>query len=100
MQELGVVLWGYLCGVVEKNNEIMGVECVSLLRDGLLEGRERLGRRFELWENFGGICFFDEIDVVETLVFCVSFFVNNFAIDKSCQFWAVTLQRKLKLKKL
>ena len=31
---------------LKKNNEIMRGECVSLLRDGLLEGRERLGRRF------------------------------------------------------
>ena len=32
-------------GVLKKNNEIRGVECVSLLRDRLLEGCLELGVR-------------------------------------------------------
>lgn len=32
-------------GGIEKNNEIWGVECVSLLRDRLLEGCLELGVR-------------------------------------------------------
>ena len=32
-------------GVLKKNNEIRGVECVSLLRDRLLEGSLELGVR-------------------------------------------------------
>ena len=41
-------------GYIEKNNEIRGVECVSLLRDRLLEGCLELGvisyeLRVRLW---------------------------------------------------
>ena len=36
---------GEMQGGIEKNNEIRGVECVSLLRDRLLEGSLELGVR-------------------------------------------------------